>query len=61
LLVIIGSKDDLVVDVNSWMKYHEGDEKLVELSTNHVWDIFSSSDVLDKKLLPETISWFEKM
>ena len=58
LLVIQGSQDDLVVNTDAWMHYHQGDNKHVELNTDHVWGAFSGPSMLDERVLPETISWF---
>ncbi|WP_434362604.1 alpha/beta fold hydrolase [Parasalinivibrio latis] len=61
LLVIRGTRDDLVISAESWMAYHDGEEKLVEFNTDHIWNVFSGPEVIDEKIIPETISWFIKM
>ncbi|WP_299018490.1 alpha/beta fold hydrolase [uncultured Photobacterium sp.] len=61
LLVIRGSQDNLVINTDAWMTYHDGVEKLIEFDTDHVWSAFSGPEILDGKMLPETIDWFSKM
>ncbi|MGF1723933.1 alpha/beta hydrolase family protein [Photobacterium nomapromontoriensis] len=61
LLVIRGIQDDLVVNTEAWTAYHDGTEKLVDLDTDHVWSAFSGPQLIDNKVMPETIAWFNKM
>lgn len=43
LLVIMGKKDDLVVNGSgdAWVRYHPGKTQLKEFDTDHVWSAFS--------------------
>ena len=61
LLVIRGTQDNLVVNTDAWMTYHNGVEKLIEFDTDHVWNAFSGPEVIDEKMMPETVAWFSKM
>ncbi|RJX75230.1 alpha/beta fold hydrolase [Vibrio sinensis] len=62
LLVIMGKKDDLVLDGSGegWVKYHPGETKLIEFDTNHTWDVFTGSTTLDELVMPATVQWFNE-
>ncbi|WP_434996710.1 alpha/beta hydrolase [Vibrio scophthalmi] len=62
LLVVMGQKDDLVLDGSGegWVKYHPGETKLLELDTNHTWDAFTGTATLDELVMPATVQWFSE-
>ncbi|WP_375749426.1 alpha/beta hydrolase [Vibrio sp. HN007] len=59
LLVIRGTKDELILSADSWVKYHKGSNALIELDTDHSWSLFEGPDVIDNQLLPKTIGWLK--
>ena len=64
LLVIVGKKDKVVAPQPAsgqmLLNYHSGKEALKVFDTNHIWDVFSSSDTLDHKMIPTTVKWLKK-
>lgn len=63
LLVIVGSEDTTVAPQPAsgqvLLDYHDGPEKLAVFETDHVWGAFSGPAMLDEKMLPTTLEWFE--
>lgn len=62
LMVLTGKNDDLVLtgSNHAWSRYHNGETKLVEFDSNHVWNAFDGPTVIDNLVMPTTISWFNE-
>ncbi|SDQ16224.1 alpha/beta fold hydrolase [Pseudovibrio sp. Tun.PSC04-5.I4] len=64
LLVIMGLKDALITPQpavgEAWLKYHQGEEKLVTLETGHAWGAFDGPAMIDEQVMPAILGWFEE-
>ena len=62
LLVIVGTRDTVVFpqpeEGQSYLDSHDGQEELLVLDTDHVWDAFTGPDMVDEMAL-WSLSWFE--
>ncbi|WP_057461541.1 alpha/beta fold hydrolase [Pseudovibrio sp. POLY-S9] len=63
LLVMMGLKDALITPQpaigEAWMTYHDGEEKLVVLDTDHVWSAFEGPQMIDEQVVPAILKWFD--
>ncbi|WP_108819677.1 alpha/beta hydrolase family protein [Pseudovibrio sp. Alg231-02] len=63
LLVMMGLKDALITPQpaigEAWMVYHDGEEKLVVLDTDHVWSAFEGPQMIDESVVPAILGWFD--
>lgn len=63
--VVVGTRDDLVTPQpyygEAYMAYHDGDEELVVLDGDHIFDVLSGNGpgVLDAAIA-ESLDWFQK-
>lgn len=61
LLVIVGTRDDVVapqpLSGQAYIANHDGDGELLVLDTDHVFDAFVGSDMVDEMAL-WTLAWF---
>lgn len=62
LLVIVGTRDTVVAPQplagQAWIANHDGDEELVVLDTDHVFDAFTGSVMVDEMAL-WTLAWLD--
>ncbi|KZK91095.1 Alpha/beta hydrolase family protein [Pseudovibrio sp. Ad5] len=63
LLVMMGLKDALIRPQpaigGAWMTYHDGEEKLVVLDTDHVWSAFEGPQMINEQVVPAILGWFD--
>ncbi|KZL03857.1 MULTISPECIES: alpha/beta fold hydrolase [unclassified Pseudovibrio] len=63
LLVMMGLKDALITPQpaigEAWMAYHDGEEKLIVLDTDHVWSAFEGPQMIDEHVVPDILEWFD--
>lgn len=61
LLVIVGTRDTVVfpqpLSGQAFIATHDGEEELLVLDTDHVWDAFTGPDTVDEMAL-WTMAWF---
>jgi len=62
LLVIVGTRDTVVAPQplagQAYVDNHDGDEELIVLDTDHIFDAFTGPDTVDEMAL-WTLAWFE--
>lgn len=61
LKVIVGTKDTVVAPQPALgevlMKYHDGEESLSVLDSDHVWNAFSGPKTIDTEMVPLSLEW----
>lgn len=62
LMVIVGTRDDVVTPQPAageiFLRYHEGEEELVVLDTDHVFDVPTGPEALDG-MIARSMAWIE--
>lgn len=64
LKVIVGSRDTVVAPQPALgevlTKYHDGDESLSVIDSDHVWNAFAGPQTIDTQMVPLSVDWLEK-
>lgn len=64
LAVIVGLEETIVTPQPAagqlLLDYHEGDERLVTVDSDHDWGWGASREIVDTELLPATSAWFSE-
>jgi alpha/beta superfamily hydrolase len=62
--VIVGSKETIVTPQPAagqvLLDYHDGEETLVEVESDHDWNALQTFETVDSALLPSTIEWLKE-
>lgn len=63
MLVIVGAKDTVVTPQPQagqvLLDYHDGEQKIAIFETGHVWGAFEGPQIIDEKMVPETLQWLD--
>lgn len=62
--VIVGTKETIVTPQPAagqvLLDYHDGEETLIQIESDHDWDALQTFETVDGALLPSTVDWFGK-
>lgn len=62
LMVLVGLEDDIVEPQpqagEAFLAYHRGEQKLISLDTDHIFDCFETRDTVDD-VISHTLQWFQ--
>ncbi len=61
LKIIVGAGDTVVypqpATSEALLRYHQGEESLTVLDTDHIWDAPGGPETIDEELIPGTLDW----